>query len=584
MSVLNATASVLSDITQFTFNTFDYTVFVFMLCISAAIGVYFGFFAKGEETTEEYLHGGKQMKTLPIAISLVASQLSGISIMTIPAEMYSFGINWVFNVVSTVVTIPLLCWVVIPVFYNNGISNCYEYLQLRFNRKTRELLTAAFMVTLFFMLPVFIFIPALAFSQVTGINIHLINGIVCSICVFYTMFGGIKAVVWTDVVQAAIMVVSVVLVAVLGANKVGGFGEVFRIANEGGRLDVNYTFDVTTRSTFWNCFISSTVMWTSYVGLNQSCVQRIVSLPTLKHARHSLIIFGFGFVLIMAFNCITGIVMYARYHDCDPLAAGFVEKADKLMPFFVQDVVGHLKGMPGVFISCVFSAALSTMSASMNSLAGIVYFDYIKPRIKHTERRANLIMKALVLFTGVYCILAGAIVEKFTSILQMVYSIGGVTFGAVFGVFLMGMLVPKAHGRAAFYAVVASMLTMLVIVILAQGRLHYQTLPSSVEYCPVLNMTQSNISPLVNLPLQTEIPLDKGFNILDMSFNWYVVLGTFIVFAVGIPFSYILTPEKGAKFDVKLLSPIIQPFVNYELAQVDEELPEIITSKPPLKS
>lgn len=203
----------------------------------------------------------------------------------------------------------------------------------------------------------------------------------------------------------------------------------------------------------------------------------------------SLIIFGFGFVIIMFFNCLTGIVMYARYHDCDPLAAGFVEKADKLMPFFVQDVVGHLKGMPGVFISCVFSAALSTMSASMHSLAGIVYFDYIKPRIKHTEKRANFIMKILVFFTGVYCILAGAVVEKFTSILQMVYSIGGVTFGAVFGVFLMGMFVPKAHGKGAFYGVVSSMLVMLIIVVAAQGRIHYETLPSSVEYCPDLNIT-----------------------------------------------------------------------------------------------
>lgn len=89
---------------------------------------------------------------------------------------------------------------------------------------------------------------------------------------------------------------------------------------------------------------------------------------------------------------------------------------------------------------------------------------------------------------------------------------------------------------------------------------------------------------MVKESLETETLAEKGFNILDMSFNWYVVLGTFIVFAVGVPLSYILEPEKGAKFDVKLLSPLIQPFVNYELAQVDEELPEIITSKPPLKS
>lgn len=125
-AVVSNGSGVISDISQFVFNSVDYSVFVFMLCISAGIGVYFGFFAKGEDTTEEYLHGGKQMKTLPIAISLVASQLSGISIMTIPAEMYSYGINWFFNVVSMVIIIPILLWVVIPVFYNNNISNCYE--------------------------------------------------------------------------------------------------------------------------------------------------------------------------------------------------------------------------------------------------------------------------------------------------------------------------------------------------------------------------------------------------------------------------------------------------------------------------
>lgn len=155
-----------------------------------------------------------------------------------------------------------------------------------------------------------------------------------------------------------------------------------------------------------------------------------------------------------------------------------------MMPFFVQDVVGHLKGMPGVFISCVFSAALSTMSASLNSLSGVVYMDYIKPRIKHTEKKANLIMKLLVLGAGLYCIAAGLIVEKFTSILQMTYSIGGVTFGAVFGVFLLGMLVPKAHGRAAFWAVVASMGFMLILVIGSQGRVVYKPLPGSLEGCP----------------------------------------------------------------------------------------------------
>ncbi|KAH8306344.1 hypothetical protein KR018_008410 [Drosophila ironensis] len=575
-SLLATAATVVPD-SQFIFNSTDYFVFALMLGISAAIGVYFGFFAKGADTTEEYLMGGKRMKTIPIAISLVASQLSAISIMTIPAEMYAFGVNWFFNVVCMVIVVPLLNYVVIPVFYNNNITNCYEYLEMRFSRKVRILQTFLFIMTMFFMLPIFIFLPSLAFSQVTGFNVHIINTIVCAICVFYTMFGGIKAVVWTDVIQATIMVMSVVLVGVLGAHRVGGLSEVLRIASEGGRLDVNFNFDPTTRSTIWNVFSSATLMWAGYVGLNQSCVQRIVSLPSLSHARRSLVLFGCGFILIMFFNCFTGVVMYSRFHACDPIESGHVSKVDKMVPYFVQDTVGHLWGMPGVFISCVFSAALSTLSASINSLGGVVYFDYIKPYIHHTEHKANVIMKLFVLFAGVYCIFGGMVVERFNSILQVLYSIGGVSFGSTCGVFLLGMLIPKAHGKAALSGVLISIACMATIVILSWGRNHYDTLPKSTEGCAVpLNQTSTTELPTATasyplLSSTTESPLkDEGFSILDLSFNWYTVVGFIITWLVAIPLSYILKDNPDVKRDPKLLSPVVQPFVSYELAQVEE--------------
>ncbi|EDW99259.1 sodium-coupled monocarboxylate transporter 2 [Drosophila yakuba] len=572
-TVLATAATVVPD-SQFVFNGTDYGVFALVLSISAAIGVYFGFFAKGEDTTEEYLMGGKRMKTIPIAISLVASQLSAISIMTIPAEMYAYGINWFFNVVCMVVVVPLLNYVVIPVFYNNNITNCYEYLEMRFSRKVRVLQTFIFIMTMFFMLPIFIFLPSLAFAQVTGFNVHLINTVVCGICVFYTMFGGIKAVVWTDVIQAAIMVASVVLVGVMGAHRVGGFFEVLRIAGEGGRLDINYTFDLTTRSTIWNTFISATMMWSGYVGLNQSCVQRIVSLPSLAHARRSLVLFGFGFILIMFFNCFTGIVMYSRFHDCDPLQSGHVSKVDKMVPYFVQDTVGNLWGMPGVFISCVFSAALSTLSASINSLGGVVYFDYIKPYIRHTEHRANVIMKSFVFFSGIYCILGGLVVENFNSILQVIYSIGGMSFGSTCGVFMLGMLVPKAHGKAALIGVLGSIACMATIVTLSWGRNHYDPLPTSTSACPAsLNATItdfSTASPLI-LGSTTEAPVvDKGFSLLDLSFNWYTVAGFIITWILGIAMSFILKSGADYKLDPKLLSPVVQPFVHYKLTPSEE--------------
>ncbi|XP_068153303.1 sodium-coupled monocarboxylate transporter 2-like [Drosophila tropicalis] len=584
MSVLTNSTAIVAEIR---FNSTDYTVFALVLSISAAIGVYFGFFNKGEDTTDEYLMGGKRMKTIPIAISLVASQLSAISIMTIPAEMYSYGIHWFFNVIFMIVIIPILNYMVIPVFYNNNLTSCYEYLEIRFNKPVRQLQTLIFTMTIFFMLPIFIFLPSLAFAQVTGYNVHLINTIVCGICVFYTMFGGIKAVVWTDVIQAAIMLISVILVGVMGVNRVGGWTEVFQIAKEGGRLDVNFSLDTTTRSTFWNLSTSAILVWTSYVGFNQSCVQRIVALPSLAHARKALILFGLGFMLIMFFNCFTGIVMYARYHDCDPLTLGKVTKVDRMVPYFVQDVVGHLRGMPGVFISCVFSAALSTLSASINSLGGVVYFDYIKPHIHHTEHKANVIMKIFVLCCGVYCIFGGMIVENFRSLLQVIFSIGGVAYGTTCGTFLLGMLVPRAHGRAAFIAVAFSILAMCTLVTKSWGRNHYQSMPTSTDNCPALNVSfTTTTTTTTQLPINDPIAAaetNDEFNILDLSFNWYPLTGFLLTFLVGVPLSYIMKPAQDANFDPKLLSPIVKPFIKYELTQVDE-LYELKSQKDTLKT
>lgn len=113
----------------------------------------------------------------------------------------------------------------------------FQYLELRFSKGVRQLLTTSFLISVYLLLPVITFVPALAFTQATGINIHLINAIVCCVCMFYTMLGGIKAVVWTDVFQATIMLGSCILVATIGTYEVGGISEVWRRAEEGNRIE-----------------------------------------------------------------------------------------------------------------------------------------------------------------------------------------------------------------------------------------------------------------------------------------------------------------------------------------------------------
>lgn len=165
-----------------------------------------------------------------------------------------------------------------------------------------------------------------------------------------------------------------------------------------------------------------------------------------------------------------------------------VSKPDKMMPFYVQDLMGNMIGMPGLFISCVFSAALSTLSANLNSLAGVIYFDYIRPFIRHTEARANATMKLIIILMGIYCIVGGFAVQNFSSIIQTVMTITGINTGAVIAVFFLGMLYPRANAKVAVSSLIFSVIFMLCFVVkgqmkLKEGLIKYDGLPNSLDRC-----------------------------------------------------------------------------------------------------
>lgn len=299
------------------------------------------------------------------------------------------------------------------------------------------------------------------------------------------------------------MVGSIALVAILGIIHAGGFGEVWNRAVEGGRIfppkyviflcdllrkcifyrssKINehiliklfsMSLDLTERVTFWNTIAAVFVGWTTHVSFNQNCAQRLITLPTLGHAKRfifislslkgvsalsfysrlffrSMFIFFIGVILIMGINISTGIIMYSYYHGCDPVKAGIVAKADSLVPRFVQDVAGHIPGMSGIFISCVFSASLSTVSANLHAVAGVIYSDYVRPLklFAHTDFNANLSMRTIIFLLGTICAFGGVLVEQFKSIFQVIITVSGITTGVNFGIFTLGMLYPWANQK-----------------------------------------------------------------------------------------------------------------------------------------
>ncbi|GFG39318.1 hypothetical protein Cfor_02243 [Coptotermes formosanus] len=219
------------------FGWLDYGMFGSMFVISTIIGIYFGCFGTRQRTKNEYLLGNKKMSIFPIAMSLTASHISGITLLGAPSEIYTFGTQYWMMCLAACIVCAVVAVAYLPVFYTLQLTSTYEYLELRFDSSVRKF--ASFMFTIYQVLhiPIVLYVPALAFSQVTGINLHMITPGVSAICIFYTTLGGLKAVVWTDTLQQIIMMGSSIIVVGLGVIAVGGLDVMWQRSLDGDRIE-----------------------------------------------------------------------------------------------------------------------------------------------------------------------------------------------------------------------------------------------------------------------------------------------------------------------------------------------------------
>ncbi|CAH1647597.1 unnamed protein product [Spodoptera littoralis] len=544
------------------FDWLDYLVFGGMLLCSALIGVYFAFFAsKKQNTTSEYLMGGKTMGMFPISMSLIASYISGISLLGLPAEMYTYGTQLWMVVLSEWAVSLTIAIVYLPVFYNLQITSTYEYLRLRFNQKVRLLGSIIFIIKMMLYIPIVIYVPALAFSQVTGINLHLITPIVCVVCIFYTTLGGLKAVVWTDTLQTVLMYFGVIFVLAYGTWRLGGISNVISINEKGDRLEFfNMDVDPTIRHTFWSTVFGNYFSWLASCSVNQAMVQRCLALSSLKRARITIFIMAAGIFIIVSLCCYTGLVIYATFADCDPLTTGSIRKSDQLLPYFVMTITGAIPALPGIFMSGVFSAALSSMSTGLNSMCGVIFEDLIRPAYNKpiSERAASFIMKIIVVVIGFACVALVFLVEHMGALIQAGKSLAGITAGSLLGLFSMGLFLPWVNSTGALTGGLTS--TMLVGWIslgtqaaMMRGDIIVTPKPVSVAGCPG-NHTFSTPSTPIHA---VEFDRSGTFFLYRLSYLYYTLVGMIVCIIVGSVVSYFTEPNDPAMVHRDLLTPIV---------------------------
>ncbi|XP_037079489.1 sodium-coupled monocarboxylate transporter 1-like [Pollicipes pollicipes] len=496
-----------------TFGLVDYCVFGSVLLSSLLIGVYHAF--RGKQTNAEMLLGGRNMAILPVAISIMATFLSAILVLGSPAEMYMNGTQHWVMVLALLISLPSVALLYLPIFYRCGLTSVNEYLQLRFdNHVLRVLCVLGYLVQTSLYMAIALYAPSLALSSTTDLTLE--TSIICTavVATLYTTIGGLKAVVWADVLQAVVMGAGMVAIVVQGSINVGGFGNIFHISAEHGRMNL-FDFSVSPwqRHNFWNLFFGYLFMWTTVMGVNQSAVQRYMSLPTMKAARTACLLNAPANILYISLACLCGLAIFATYADCDPLRMALIERKDQLVPYFVLDQMSYLTGLPGLFVACIMSGALSTISSGLNSLAAITWQDFLS-NINFFKSMSPVTQSWIT--RGIMGMAFMA--SQLGGVLQAAATVTGAVSGPVFGVFTLGIFIPFANGKGAVAGLVTALAMGAWVVVGAYGSGEQpEPLPTSIAGCGtnLTSLVSSTTPPPMDMgPVRTEEEEPREHNIL----------------------------------------------------------------------
>lgn len=518
--------------TPLTFGVWDYALFAVTLLISASIGIYYRFTGGRQKTAVEYLLADKNMGIIPVAFSLMASFMSAVTLLGVSAEIYSFGTMFVVINLAYGIFTPVAVYLYLPVFFNLGATSVYEYLEKRFGKAARLAASLAFSLQMILYMGIVLYTPALTLEAVTGMSRTWAILSVGLVCTFYSTIGGLKAVLITDVFQSLLMFASIYCVIISAWVEKGSLSEIWRIAEDNGRIEFgNFSLDPTVRHTWWSLTLGGGVTFLSLYAVNQAQVQRYLAVKDLKTAQKTLWM-NWPLLTLLSFSTsFSGLAIFSKYAKCDPVKSCQITTSDQLMPHYVVDTLGHLPGLSGLFVSGIFSASLSTVSAAVNSLAAVTLEDYIKPIYVHL-RKTDLIdkgssyhAKLISVIYGVACIALAFIAEYLGSVLQASLTIFNVVGGPILGLFTIGMFFPLANQTGALAGFVSS-LAFCLFLGFPPVKPALKTLPFSTDEC-FSNCTNTMPSP----PL---IDDNEIFYLHRLSYMWLGVLGLIVCLGVGI--------------------------------------------------
>ena len=433
------------------FSILNYIVLALYSLLLIAVGRYF---YKKQNSTEDYFKAGNRIPWWAAAISLFGTSLSAITFMAVPAK--TFSSNWAYLVLSLVVIlIPFIVNnLFIPFYKKLNITSAYEYLELRFNLLTRLIGSFSFIVFQLGRVGVILYLPAIAINVTTGIDIYFCILLMGIVSVIYTMMGGIEAVIWTDVLQVIIMMGGALMCLGLLFSKTNGVEELIKIGQSNEKFEIfNMAFDI-KQPTFWIVFIGGFFTHLITFSTDQTMVQRYLSTKNVAEAKKSLWLNVLVSIPAIFLFFILGTALYLFYKQNPTLLQPGFQSFDSIFPWYIINELPN--GVSGLLIAGIFSAAMSSLSSSMNSAATAISIDFIPLMTKKETSLKNARWITLVfglLGSGFAILLASTGVK---SLWDVFIQIIGLITGGLGGIFLLGIISTRANGVGAVVGLIGS--------------------------------------------------------------------------------------------------------------------------------
>ncbi|MGB9285342.1 MAG: sodium:solute symporter [Candidatus Sulfotelmatobacter sp.] len=404
-------------------------------------------FRKRHRSLRDYFLAGRDIPWWAIALSIVAAETSTLTIISIPGLAYDTNLTFLQVVMGYVVGRIVISFILLPHYFRGDLYTAYELIERRFGRGLRSLTAGLFLLTRTAAEGVRVYAVSIVVAIALGTGEMASIAIITALTLVYTFEGGLAAVIWTDVVQTVIYVGGTLVGLWTILHLVpGGWSAIHAAAASAGKLQVfDFTPSLWLPYTFWAGVIGGTFFITASHGTDQLIVQRLLAARSRKQSVTALLSSGVAILFQFALFLMVGVMLWAYYRV--PSAA--FGKPDRIYPTFIVRQMPH--GISGLLIAAILAAAMSNVSAALNSLSSSAIMDFylrLRPNVDE-HRRMRLSQLATFFFALVLFGLAVFSLHKAGRVVEVGLQIASVAYGALLGVFLLGVLTRKANQRGA---------------------------------------------------------------------------------------------------------------------------------------